>query len=132
MSALESARYINLKSYKKDGQGVDTPVWCAPLDDKLVVFTAADSFKVKRIRRNRQVRIAKCDVRGKLLGPWHDATCEIVEDPTQQQRAYEALRRKYGWQMKVLDLFSSLAGRKDQRAVLAISLADAAQVAHPS
>src|SRR5690606_2564133 len=118
MPALESARYLNLKSFKKDGQGVDTPVWCAPLDEKLVVFTAADSFKVKRIRRNPQVRVAKCDVRGKLLGPWHEGTCEIVDDPAQQQRAYQALQRKYGLQMKVLDLFSSLAGRKDKRAVL--------------
>jgi hypothetical protein len=33
-------------------------------------------------------------------------------------RAYRALRRKYGWQMMLLDLFSRLAGKIDARALL--------------
>jgi PPOX class probable F420-dependent enzyme len=120
--ALANERYINLESFKKDGDGVKTPVWCAPLDGKIVVFTEGKSFKVKRIRRNPAVRVAKCDVRGKLLGPWHEASCLIVEDPALEARAYAALRAKYGLQMKVLDFFSGLAGKKDKRAVLEISL----------
>src|SRR5271165_3970515 len=67
---LDSARYINLMSFKRDGAGVETPVWAAPLDGKLVVFTNRDSYKVKRIGRNPKVRVARCNARGKLLGPW--------------------------------------------------------------
>jgi hypothetical protein len=67
------------------------------------------------------VRIAKCDVRGKVLGPWQEASAVIVNDQDLERRAYAALRAKYGWQMKTLDFFSGLAGKKDKRAVLAIT-----------
>jgi len=122
MSRLADERYINLESFKRDGNGVKTPVWCAPLEDKLVVFTEGESFKVKRIRRNPNVRVAKCDVRGKVLGPWAEATCVIVQDRDRQEQAYAVLRKKYGLQMRVLDFFSGLSGRKSKRAVLEISL----------
>ena len=72
---LDRARYINLKSFKRNGDGVNTPVWCAPLDGKLVIFTLRDSYKVKRIARNAQVQVARCDARGKLLGEWLDGSC---------------------------------------------------------
>lgn len=122
--SLADERYINLESFKKDGNGVKTPVWCAPLDGKIVVFTEGESFKVKRIRRNPKVRVAKCDVRGKVLGPWSDGACVIVESKEQQERAYAVLRKKYGLQMKLLDFFSGLAGKKGKRAVLEISVGD--------
>jgi PPOX class probable F420-dependent enzyme len=120
--ALGDERYISLESFKKDGNGVKTPVWCAPLDGKIVVFSEGEAFKVKRVRRNPKVRIAKCDVRGKVLGPWSEGTCVIVQDKGHEERAYAALRKKYGLQMRVLDFFSGLAGKKNKRAVLEISL----------
>jgi PPOX class probable F420-dependent enzyme len=119
---LDDARYINLLSYKRDGGGVQTPVWVAPLDGKLAVFTNRDSYKVKRIRRNPEVRVARCDARGKLLGPWIDATCAIVEDAAQQRRIMDALTRKYGWQLRVLNFFARIAGRAKLRAYLELSL----------
>src|SRR4051794_36188766 len=100
---LDDAQYINLLSFKRDGGGVETPVWVAPLDGKLVVFTNVDSYKVKRVRRNPKVRVARCDARGKLLGPWLEATCAIVSDPSHQARIMDALTRKYGWQLRILN-----------------------------
>jgi PPOX class probable F420-dependent enzyme len=121
-TSVADERYINLESFKRDGDGVQTPVWCAPLDGKIVVFSAGSAYKVKRVGRNPRVRVAACDVRGKLRGPWHEGSCVIVQDPAQQQRAYAALRTKYGWMMKITDFFSGLAGKKSQRAVLEITL----------
>jgi PPOX class probable F420-dependent enzyme len=120
---LDDARYISLLSYKRDGSGVATPVWVATLDGNLVVYTPVDSYKVKRIRRNPKVRVARCDVRGKLLGPWHDGTCAIVEDDARKTGILEAIRRKYGWQMKMLDVFARIGGRTGKRAYLEITLA---------
>ena len=120
---LDDARYINLLSYKRDGGGVETPVWVAPLEGKLVVYTAGDSYKVKRIGRNPNVRVARCDVRGKLLGPWRDGTCAIVTDPARQRLVMAALRRKYGWQIRILDLFATVSGRATRRAYLEVTLA---------
>lgn len=119
---LDDARYISLMSFKRDGGGVETPVWTAPLDGKLVVFTAKSSFKVKRIGKNPKVRVARCDARGKLLGPWVDGTCAIIEDPAHTARMMDAIGRKYGLQARVLNFFSTLAGRVKDRAYLEITV----------
>jgi PPOX class probable F420-dependent enzyme len=120
--ALADEQYIDLESFKRDGGGVRTPVWCAPLDSTIVVFTAGDSFKVKRVRRNPKVRIRACNVRGDGRGPAINGRCIIVDDPAHEARAYEALTRKYGWQMRLLDLVSWIGGRIGGRVVLAITL----------
>jgi PPOX class probable F420-dependent enzyme len=119
---LEDARYISLLSYKKDGGGVQTPVWTAGLDGKLVIFTARDSYKVKRVGRNPKVRVARCDARGKVLGEWSDGTCAIVEDPARIDAIMGALGRKYGVQMKVLNFFAAIAGRTSKRAYLEVTV----------
>ena len=121
-TVLGDARYISLRSFKRDGGAVDTPVWTAPLDEKLVVFTAGGSYKVKRVGRNPKVAVAPCDARGKLLGPWTDGTCAIIADPAHVARIMEALGRKYGFQMRVLNFFAALAGRTKERAYLEITL----------
>jgi PPOX class probable F420-dependent enzyme len=86
------------------------------------MYTGADTYKVKRIRRNAKVRVARCNARGKLLGPWLDGTCVIVEDGAQQGRIMDALTRKYGWQIRVLSFFAAIAGRKEKRAYLEVTI----------
>lgn len=120
---LDRDPYINLRSYKRDGGAVDTPVWTAPLDGKLYVFTLRESFKVKRIGRNPKVQVAKCDVRGKLLGPWLDGECrEVSAGSDVEKRAYAAFIDKYGLMMRVGNLMSTLAGRMKRRVMLEIAL----------
>ena len=121
---LRDAKYINLRSFKKDGQHVDTPVWFAGVaPDRLVVFTDGTSYKVKRIRRNPNVEIARCDVRGKLLGPWSPATCRALEqEPQRIAAAYNALNAKYGLLMRLGTVFATLAGRTKRRLILEITL----------
>lgn len=120
---LDRVPYISLLSYKRDGNGVQTPVWVAPLEDKLVVFTLKESFKVKRVRRNPKVRVAACTVRGTLTGPWHDGTCVEVTDPARQALAYASLTRKYGMMMRISTWMRKLTGSLDKRTILEITLA---------
>ena len=128
MSNAELARepYINLETFKRDGSGVKTPVRCAPLEGTIVIFTDGTSFKVKRLRRNSRVRVAACDARGKLLsgerGNWIEGSCEIVEDPAREARSYDALLAKYGWQMRLINISSTLFGRIGRRKILAVTL----------
>jgi PPOX class probable F420-dependent enzyme len=119
---LDDAKYINLRSYKRDGGAVDTPVWVATLDGKLVFFTLRETFKVKRIRRNPRVQVARCDVRGNLLGPWLDGQCVEVDDPERQARAYAVLRQKYGLVMRAGDVLSRLSGRMERRVLFEVTL----------
>jgi PPOX class probable F420-dependent enzyme len=119
---LADAKYINLETFKKDGGGVKTPVWAAPLDGKLVVMSAGDSFKVKRLRRDPHARVAACDVRGNVRGDWLEATGRVLDAPADVERAHGALRKKYGWQMAMTDFFATVAGRIKKRAYLEITV----------
>ena len=73
-------RYLSITSYKRDGRGVATPVWFVQRDGRLLVETDATSGKVKRIRRNPQVRVAVCTASGRLLGQQVRAEAEILPD----------------------------------------------------
>src|SRR5262245_39446514 len=122
-NGIDDANYFNLRSFKKDGKPVDTPVWFAKLGDVYVVFTDGTSYKVKRIRRNPKVEIARCDARGKLLGPWQPASCRVVEDePGHIADAYAALNAKYGFLMRFGTVFATLVGRVGRRKILEVSL----------
>lgn len=119
---LGKESFINIESYRRDGGGVKTPVWCAELDGKLVVVTDGTSYKVKRIRRNPKVRVAPCDARGGLRGEWVEGECHIIEDAERAKRAHATLQAKYGWQFRLLDFGSWLSRRMKRRAYLDISV----------
>lgn len=114
--------YISLATFRKSGVEVPTPVWVAEYNGKGYVFSEGKAGKVKRLRNNKQVRVAKCDARGKVLGPWFDGTAEIVEDAAEIDAMYPAFTKKYGWQMRIADFFSKLSGRYGKRAIIAVSM----------
>ncbi len=120
-AAFEGARYLNLESFRKNGQGVRTPVWFAAGVDGgpvLYVYTIADSGKAKRIRRSGAVRIAVCDARGNVTGRWVDARAAIVAGEA-AARGMRLINRKYRPWKQVLDL-SVLLFVRHRRIVLAI------------
>ena len=97
-----------------------TPVWAAELEGALYVFSQTDTGKVKRIRNSSQVQVAECTAGGKIKGAWHDATACLVTDPAREQAAYSALRNKYGWKMKILDLGARISGKARTRTVIRV------------
>ena len=117
--------YINLATYRKTGAEVRTPVWIAENAGTLYVFSESKAGKVKRIRANGRARIAACDVRGNLKSDWLDASARIVTDSGEIAGMYAAFARKYGWQMRILNLLARLSGRYNRRAIIAISLSPA-------
>ena len=125
MSAIDelgNATYVNLETFRKNGTGVQTPVWGARNGDEIIIFTNGESYKVKRLRRDTRVRIAECSVRGALKGPWHEGTGRIVEDPAEQQAGLRALLEKYGWQMRLADWGARIRGSKKNWAHIAVRL----------
>jgi PPOX class probable F420-dependent enzyme len=117
--------YANLSTFRKTGKEVWTPVWLAPDGDRIVVYTNATSGKVKRIRNGGRVRLAPCDVRGRLRGDWVDGQARMLEEPAELDRALAAVVRKYGWQMKLALLASRLSGRYKDRAAIEIRISSA-------
>ena len=119
MSGLKG-KYISLSTYRRSGVSVETPVWFVEMEQKLYVFSANDSGKVKRLRNSSTARIAPCDARGGLKGEWQDAEARVVEDRATIERAHDLLRTKYGFQMWLADLMSKLSGRLNRRAFIEI------------
>ena len=95
MNLLELAdeRYLSLTTFKRDGTAVATPVWVVGDDGRLLVHTAARSWKVKRIRRDGHVRVAGCSFNGKVHGETFDGAATILADTDRVQTLEE---RKYG------------------------------------
>jgi len=119
---LDRHRYMSLATFRRSGAEVATPVWFAAVDGKLYVVSAGSAGKIKRVRNAGRARVAPCDVRGGLRGAWQDAGARVITDAGLIARARAALRTKYGWQVRILDLVSRLTGRAKRRAWLEVSL----------
>jgi PPOX class probable F420-dependent enzyme len=125
-SDLDRESYISLATYRRDGRAVQTPVWFARRGERLYVFTENDAGKVKRLRNGPRARVAACNAIGRLRGDWIEARGRVVDDAKTERDAYAALHAKYGWQMKMVDFWSRLAGRIDSRAIVEIEPGSAA------
>ncbi len=124
--SFNGQQYLSLETFRKNGQGVRTPVWFAASDlialehaeTILYVYSTADAGKVKRIRNNPRVRIAPCDLRGNVRGEWVDAEARIVDNAGEGQRAQRLLNAKYRPWKQILNLLSALGGKP--RTVIAL------------
>jgi len=94
LAPFEGENYLSLETFKKNGEGVKTPVWFVLHTNAFYVYTEADSWKVKRVRNNPRVRVAVCSMRGDIKGPWLDATASLVEGD-ERLAADKLLDRKY-------------------------------------
>jgi uncharacterized protein len=122
LAVFHGHKYLNLESVRKNGQAVRTPVWFAAdppsgSPETLYVYSTSDSGKAKRIRNNARVRIAPCNVRGKLLGDWIEARAQIVTDEPAQY-GMGLLNKKYVPWKQFLDFFSIFS--RNKRVVFAV------------
>jgi PPOX class probable F420-dependent enzyme len=90
---LGTETYVSLTTFKRDGSPVSTPVWVAREDGRLLVHSAAESWKVKRIRRDPHVRVTACGFNGKTHGDTLDGIATIDADTV---RVQELEAGKYG------------------------------------
>ena len=116
-------KHISLRTFRKTGVNVDTPVWFITTDDSIhYVFSASVAGKVKRLRNSSTAQIASCDFMGGSLGEWVDCHAYLVADRAELNRAHEKFISKYGYIMRVVDFFSWLTGRLNNRAYIRIEL----------
>jgi uncharacterized protein len=121
-ASFQGHKYLNLETLRKNGQGVRTPVWFAAepasgVPHTLYLYSTVNSGKAKRVRNNPRVRVAPCDVRGKLRGDWIEASAEIVTGDI-AQHGMRLLNKKYLPWKQFLDFFSSFS--RHVRVVFAI------------
>ena len=122
IKSLEKGSYISFSTRKKSGDYVATPVWFAPAGDSYYLFSAGEAGKVKRLRNFSESRIAPCTVSGRVTGPWHDTHAYLLDTPADNKKALAALRRKYGWQMAIGDIFANLTGKMARRQYIRVDI----------
>jgi PPOX class probable F420-dependent enzyme len=118
---LPSARYLLLTTYRKDGTPVATPVWFIRDGSRLLVWTDARSGKVRRIRRDRQVTVQTCTLRGKPTSAAEEATASILP-PKQGPAVQRLLEQRYGLIMWLYRAYSRQSATTGTPAHLAIDL----------
>ena len=106
---LGEPRYLSLTTRRCDGSLASAPVWVVSDDGlRLLVWTSSATWKVKRIRRDPRVLVSACNIRGRERGSRLEGTARIL-DADAADIVVPLLRRKYGWQRRLLELQSRLS-----------------------
>ena len=119
ISQFLNQKYINLETYRKNGQAVQTPVWFAIEDSMIYVRTDNNSGKIKRARNNPHVRITPSNARGKPKGEWVDGELRI-SSTAESERGNQLLKKKYGLQGKIIRMVNKI--RKTRPIVISIQI----------
>ena len=101
-TSLETGKYINILTYKKNGDRVSTPVWFIYKDNKIYIRTSNQSGKFKRIKNNNNVSYALCNIRGKIKGEWHSGVAKI--EPDINKKIFSKITEKYGIFAQIMNI----------------------------
>ena len=86
----------------------------------MYIWTQRESWKVKRIRNNSQVRLAKSDQRGNTSGEWVSAQAHVLDTPEERTKMRQRLTQKYGLMARLFLLMGRLRGNSDGQVVIEI------------
>lgn len=121
LKQFEGKSFLNLETFRRNGQGVKTPVWFTQDGETLYVRTVAGSGKVKRVKNNGTVRIVPCEANGTPTGKWIPAHAVEVTDEKATKLVAGLLEKKYG-AIQVRSFAALTALRKEKYTVLKIEL----------
>ncbi len=109
LGEIDSKKCISLETYRKNNQAVRTPVWFVIKNDLIYVVTRDQTGKAKRLRNNQQVKIATCNIKGKVSGEWVSGTDKILaEEETKEVVKWR--NKKYGFMAKIGKFLSKSKG----------------------
>ncbi|MDT5140593.1 MAG: hypothetical protein QOD58_4855 [Mycobacterium sp.] len=101
---LQDARYALLRSFRRDGTPIDTPIWFA-LDGDALLFRTKVGPKTKRLATRPDVELTICDYRGRVQPGAAQATGRaMMLAGDDAERANRLLHRRYGWQWNMVPL----------------------------
>ena len=121
LKQFEKQQFMNIETFRKNGQGVKTPVWFVQDGETLHIWTYAGSGKVKRIRRDSAVRVVPSTATGEPRGEWVSAQAVADDSPEAIQHVESLMKKKYGFMFL---FFRWQANRsKAKSATLKISIA---------
>ncbi len=105
-AALYSHQFALLKTFRKSGDAVATPVWFANENGKLYITTSSTTGKIKRIKNNGRATMTPCDRQGKIVGEGKEIEGSArVLPQAEYAHANTLLARKYKLMYRLLGLF---------------------------
>ena len=108
-SSLAKERYLSITTFRRDGSPASTPVWVVSDDPhRLLIATGAETWKVRRIKRDPHVRVAGCTARGKEHSEPMTGIARLVDEERLVRRLQ---REKYGWQMRLVESVNAFTRR---------------------
>ena len=123
MKALENEKYILLETIRKNNTPVATPVWFVIANDLIYVVTRDQTGKIKRLKNNKNVRLASCTMRGNQTEEWHSGTASFATEQ-ETKDAIKLRRKKYGFLEKIAQFASKSKG---ELIVFSVSLQNESQ-----
>lgn len=105
LHGLGAARYALLRSFRRDGTPVDTPIWFG-MDGAALLFRTKVGPKTRRLTACPDVQLTACDHRGRVrpgAHSWVPRRATILSG-RDAERGNRLLHRRYGWQWNVVPL----------------------------
>ncbi|OCB07677.1 PPOX class F420-dependent enzyme [Mycolicibacterium porcinum] len=103
LETLGRSHYALLRSYRRDGTAVDTPIWFV-LDGRSALFRTKIGPKTRRLTNRPDVELVVCDYKGRITGSHWLTVRATVLGGDDAQAANRALHRRYGWQWNIVPL----------------------------
>jgi PPOX class probable F420-dependent enzyme len=91
-------------------------------DDRLLVITQGNSWKVKRIRNTPRVTMATCTMGGRPTSEAVEGTGALL-DKSETGTVYDAIGKRYGIMGTVFNFFSKLRGGMENNIGLELKVA---------
>ena len=117
LKQFEKQQYLNIETFRKNGQGVKTPVWFVQDGEALQVWTQAGSGKAKRIRNNGTVRVAPSTGSGEPTGELMDAHAQTNESPEAIKHVEKLMQKKYGVMFYIFGFVGKMRGGANYTAI---------------
>lgn len=105
LNQFEEENYLNLETYKKNGEAVKTPVWFVLYNGLIYIITKSNTGKVKRIKNNGSVKIIPCNFRGQIHGTWISGIARFA-NPEESKQAFNLRKKKYGIKAILSNIFT--------------------------
>lgn len=104
LGQLSGARYAMLRTFRRDGTAVDTPIWFEARAGS-VIFRTKVGPKTKRLAARPDVELTACDYRGRVASDASRfAGRATILSGAEATEANRALHRRYGWQWNIVPL----------------------------
>ncbi|WP_377639598.1 PPOX class F420-dependent oxidoreductase [Oryzobacter terrae] len=134
---LAAAKYAELTTFRRTGEGVATPVWISPAEgdpSRLVVISVDGTGKTKRLAHTTRVELRACSIRGQVEpgAPTYRGTAEVLRDAEGIAAVRRAVVAKYGFPARfatIADRVGGLVGRRPAPRVGIVITADPTPVA---